>query len=71
MIFVKETELEIKGVNNRYAKMLIEKYLTDLHDVQSAEVNLKDNFVKVNYDNSTLNLNVLKGAIQEAGCEVK
>ena len=68
---MKETELEIKGVNNRYAKMLIEKYLTDLHDVQSAEVNLKDNFVKVNYDNSTLNLNVLKGAIQEAGCEVK
>ena len=63
--------IEVSGMSCGHCKMAVESELKDLDGVLSANVNLDAATVEVEYDDSKLNLDDLKAAIEEAGYEPK
>lgn len=66
-----ERTLNVQGMTCGHCKMSVEGALKKLEGVSSAEVNLDAGQVKVTFDESKINVNVMKEAIEEQGYDVE
>ncbi|RCW69793.1 copper chaperone CopZ [Saliterribacillus persicus] len=65
-----EKTLEVKGMTCGHCKMSVEGALNELEGVNSAEVDLKEDKVMVNYDESKVSIEEMESAIEEQGYDV-
>ena len=61
--------IDIKGMSCNHCKIAVEEELNKLDGVIKANVNLKNNNVEVEFDETKVNMEKLKQAIEEAGYE--
>ena len=61
--------IDIKGMSCNHCKIAVEEELNKLKGVIKANVNLKNNNVEVEFDETKVNMEKLKQAIEEAGYE--
>ena len=61
--------IDIKGMSCNHCKIAVEEELNKLEGVIKANVNLKNNNVEVEFDETKVNMEKLKQAIEEAGYE--
>jgi copper chaperone len=66
---MKEITLNVKGMSCNHCKMAVEGELKALDGVEDAVVSLENNNVTVNYDDTKVDVDKLKEAIEEAGYE--
>lgn len=62
--------LNVEGMTCNHCKMAVEKALLKLNGVVSAEVNLADKNVVVNFVNGTAGVGQMKDAVTAAGYKV-
>lgn len=55
----------------QHCKNSVESALSNLNGVQSAEVNLEENNVRVEFDDSKVNITQVKDAIEDQGYDAK
>lgn len=63
-------KLKIDGMHCNSCKVLIEDALEDEQGVNSSEVSLENNSLKVEYDDSKINIDRIKQIIEEEGFKV-
>lgn len=63
--------LDVKGMTCGHCKMSVEGALNKLDGVSAAEVNLEAGKVDVTFDESKVNVDVMKEAIEEQGYDVE
>jgi len=61
--------IDIKGMSCNHCKIAVEEELNKLDGIIKANVNLKNNNVEVEFDETKVNMEKLKQAIEEAGYE--
>ena len=62
--------LNIEGMSCDHCKMAVTKAVSSLEGVGSVEVSLENNTATVEFEESRLNLAVIKQAIQDQGYDV-
>lgn len=65
-----EKTLEVKGMSCNHCKASVEGALKGLEGVSKAEVDLEAGKVTVEFDESKVNLEALKKAVEEQGYDV-
>lgn len=68
---IMEKTLNVQGMTCGHCKMSVEGALKKLDGVSVAEVNLDAGKVDVTFDESKVNVDAMKEAIEEQGYEVK
>lgn len=63
--------IQVEGMSCQHCKNAVESALANLNGVQAAEVNLDENNVRVEYDDSKVNINQMKDAIEDQGYDAK
>ncbi|MBL7573768.1 copper chaperone CopZ [Staphylococcus saccharolyticus] len=63
--------IQVEGMSCEHCKNAVESALAKLNGVSSAEVNLAKNNVRVEYNDSKVNIERLKEAIEDQGYDVK
>lgn len=63
----KQTEIKVKGMSCQHCVSSVEKALNGLDGVSECSVSLDEEKADIQYDDSKVNLNQLKKAIEEAG----
>lgn len=66
-----EKTLNVQGMSCGHCKMSVEGALKNLSGVSAAEVNLAAGNVDVTFDESKVNIDAMKEAIEEQGYEVE
>ena len=64
---MKEDTIQIEGMMCGHCQMNVTKVLSSVEGVVDVEVSLDPGQAKVNYDPGRINIEVLKGVINEAG----
>ncbi|PBB04817.1 MULTISPECIES: copper chaperone CopZ [Bacillaceae] len=62
--------LDVQGMTCGHCKMSVEGALNELDGVSAAEVNLKSGKVDVTFDESKVNVDTLKEAVEDQGYDV-
>ncbi len=62
--------INIEGMSCNHCKMSVESALSALDGVEKAEVILADNLVNVDFDESKVNYDQMKEAIEDKGFDV-
>ncbi|ASN03605.1 copper chaperone CopZ [Virgibacillus necropolis] len=65
-----EKTLSVQGMTCGHCKMSVEGALKELDGVSAAEVNLEADNVDVTFDESKVNVDAMKEAIEEQGYDV-
>ncbi|WP_100013008.1 copper chaperone CopZ [Lentibacillus sediminis] len=65
-----EQTLNVQGMSCGHCKMSVEGALNELDGVSAAEVNLDAGKVDVTYDESKVNVEAMKEAVEEQGYDV-
>lgn len=65
-----EKTLNVQGMSCGHCKSAVEGALNELDGVSAAEVNLDAGNVDVTYDESKVNIDAMKEAIEEQGYEL-
>lgn len=63
--------IQVEGMSCQHRKDSVESALANLNGVQSAEVNLEENNVRVEFDDSKVNITQMKDAIEDQGYDAK
>ncbi|MCM3499025.1 copper chaperone [Staphylococcus capitis] len=63
--------IQVEGMSCQHCKNSVESALSNLNGVQSAEVNLEENNVRVEFDDSKVNITQMKDAIEDQGYDAK
>ncbi|MCC9115549.1 copper chaperone CopZ [Staphylococcus capitis] len=63
--------IQVEGMSCQHCKNSVESALSNLNGVQSAEVNLEENNVRVEFDDSKVNITQVKDAIEDQGYDAK
>jgi len=63
--------IQVVGMSCQHCKDSVESALANLNGVQSAEVNLEENNVRVEFDDSKVNITQMKDAIEDQGYDTK
>lgn len=63
--------IQVEGMSCQHCKNSVESALSNLNGVQSAEVNLEENNVRVEFDDSKVNITQMKDAIEDQGYDTK
>ncbi|MFW3458668.1 copper chaperone CopZ [Staphylococcus caprae] len=66
----KET-FQVEGMSCEHCKDAVESSLAKLNGVHTAEVNLNEKHVRVEYDDSKVNVAQMKEAIEDQGYDAK
>ncbi|PWU67672.1 MULTISPECIES: copper chaperone CopZ [Gracilibacillus] len=66
-----EKTLIVQGMTCGHCKMSVEGALKEIDGVSAAEVNLEAGSVDVTYDESKVNIDVMKEAIEEQGYDIE
>ncbi|WP_010096260.1 copper chaperone CopZ [Ornithinibacillus scapharcae] len=66
-----EKTINVQGMTCGHCKMSVEGALKKLDGVSAAEVNLEAGSVKVMFDDSKVNVDTMKEAIEEQGYDVE
>lgn len=66
-----EQTINVQGMTCGHCKMSVENALNELEGVQTAEVNLDAGNVAVTYDDSKVNTEAMKEAIEDQGYDVE
>ncbi len=66
-----EKTLNVQGMSCGHCKMSVEEALNKLDGVSSAEVHLEDGKVDIAFDETKVNVNAMKDAIEEQGYDVE
>ena len=69
--FIMAIKLNVEGMTCNHCKMAVTKALTELEGVSSVEVHLQEGTVDVDYDETKVNVEKLKEAIEDQGYDVK
>ncbi|MBO1198178.1 copper chaperone CopZ [Staphylococcus simiae] len=62
--------LKVEGMSCAHCKSAVESALTELNGVDSAQVNLEQGNVEVQYDDSQVSTTQMKDAIEDQGYDV-
>ncbi|UOQ83957.1 copper chaperone CopZ [Gracilibacillus salinarum] len=62
--------LDVQGMTCGHCKMSVEGALNELDGVSAAEVNLKSGKVDVTFDESKVNVDAMKEAVEDQGYDV-
>ncbi|EHJ08588.1 copper chaperone CopZ [Staphylococcus simiae] len=62
--------LKVEGMSCAHCKSAVESALTELNGVDSAQVNLEQGNVEVQYDDSQVSTAQMKDAIEDQGYDV-
>ncbi|WP_200416446.1 copper chaperone CopZ [Virgibacillus salexigens] len=62
--------LDVQGMTCGHCKMSVEGALSELEGVSAAEVNLKSGKVDVTFDESKVNVDAMKEAVEDQGYDV-
>ena len=65
------TKLNVEGMSCEHCVKSIKKAVGDLAGVKSVEVDLKGKTVTIDYDDKSVNIPMIKDAIEDQGYEVK
>lgn len=65
-----QTQLNVEGMTCGHCKMAVTNALKELDGVKSVEVSVENGKVDVEYDESRVNLDQMKEAIEEQGYDV-
>ncbi|RYL93020.1 copper chaperone CopZ [Sporolactobacillus sp. THM7-4] len=65
-----ERTLEVKGMSCGHCKMAVSGALKNLEGVSDVSVDLKTGKVDVNYDDSKVNFDQMKEAVEDQGYDV-
>ena len=63
--------IKVEGMSCEHCRNAVESALAKLNGVSSAEVNLDENHVRVEYNDSKVTFENMKEAIEEQGYDVK
>ncbi|MCG7339044.1 copper chaperone CopZ [Staphylococcus sp. ACRSN] len=63
--------ITVEGMSCDHCKQAVEGALTNLNGITTAEVNLSEGNVTVDYDPSQVTTNSMKDAIEDQGYDVK
>lgn len=63
--------IKVEGMSCEHCRNAVESALAKLNGVSSAEVNLDENHVRVEYNDSKVTFDNMKEAIEEQGYDVK
>lgn len=69
--FIMTIKLNVEGMTCNHCKMSVTKALTELEGVSKVEVHLQEGTVDVDYDETKVNVEELKEAIEDQGYDVK
>lgn len=64
---MKETNLKIEGMHCAGCSTRLEKVLNDLEGVETAKVSLEEKKATIKYDETKINIENIKEAIEDAG----
>ena len=64
---MKETNLKIKGMHCAGCSTRLEKVLNNLEGVETAKVSLEEKKATIKYDETKINIENIKEAIEDAG----
>ena len=64
---MKETNLKIEGMHCTGCSTRLEKVLYNLEGVETAKVSLEENKATIKYDETKINIENIKEAIEDAG----
>ena len=64
---MKETNLKIEGMRCTGCSTRLEKVLNNLEGVETAKVSLEENKATIKYDETKINIENIKEAIEDAG----
>ena len=64
---MKETNLKIEGMHCTGCSTRLEKVLNNLEGVETAKVSLEENKATLKYDETKINIENIKEAIEDAG----
>lgn len=64
---MKETNLEIEGMHCAGCSTRLEKVLNNLEGVETAKVSLEEKKATIKYDETKINIENIKEAIEDAG----
>jgi hypothetical protein len=64
---MKETNLKIEGMHCTGCSTRLEKVLNNLEGVETAKVSLEENKATIKYDETKINIENIKEAIEDAG----
>ncbi|UJL47128.1 copper chaperone CopZ [Virgibacillus sp. NKC19-16] len=67
---MEQKTLDVQGMTCGHCKMSVEGALNELDGVSAAEVNLKSGKVDVTFDESKVNVETLKEAVEDQGYDV-
>ncbi|KRG08385.1 copper chaperone CopZ [Staphylococcus sp. NAM3COL9] len=63
--------IKVEGMSCEHCKQAVESALTNLDGVTTADVSLEENNVKVDYDDSKVEMSHMKEAIEDQGYDIK
>ena len=64
---MKETNLKIEGMHCAGCSTRLEKVLNNLEGVETAKVSLEEKKATIKYDETKINIETIKEAIEDAG----
>jgi len=64
---MKETNLKIEGMHCTGCSTRLEKVLNNLEGVETAKVSLEEKIATIKYDETKINIENIKEAIEDAG----
>ncbi|UJL46656.1 copper chaperone CopZ [Virgibacillus sp. NKC19-16] len=67
---MEQKTLDVQGMSCGHCKMSVEGALNELDGVSAAEVNLDSGKVDVTYDESKVNVDAMKEAVEDQGYDV-
>ena len=68
---MKETNLKIEGMHCTGCSTRLEKILNNLEGVETAKVSLEEKKATIKYDETKINIENIKEAIEDAGFKVE
>ncbi|WP_373894820.1 copper chaperone CopZ [Virgibacillus natechei] len=67
---MEQKTLDVQGMSCGHCKMSVEGALNELDGVSAAEVNLESGKVDVTFDESKVNVDAMKEAVEDQGYDV-
>ncbi|GLO65070.1 copper chaperone CopZ [Oceanobacillus kimchii] len=67
---MEQKTLDVQGMTCGHCKMSVEGALNELDGVSAAEVNLKSGKVDVTFDESKVNVDAMREAVEDQGYDV-
>lgn len=65
-----QIQLDVKGMTCGHCKMAVTNALEELDGVKSVEVSVEEGKASVEYDDAKVNVDQMKGAVEEQGYDV-